>query len=225
MSIRYPKSDHRAVYCERTGDSCLRLFGLLPCDLELPMLCIFRPRLVGFYLALTLLLAACSPGGLFSGDLMFAPHRPIEDDPTLALSAAESMIKGFGEGQIALSEAEVSNILRLRWFGNPDAERSVKDVAVWFEQDRVFVKVLLAAGVVQGIPGEAALNFEGRLLTDAGGKLQFAVERTGLGVIEIPPPVAFDLLGADLNEILAFQAALPGGDVTVEPGTLVIDLQ
>jgi hypothetical protein len=171
-----------------------------------------------------MLLAACSPGGVFSGDLMAAPHRPIEQDLALARAAGQTALRGLITGQLTLTEAEVTNLLRLRLMSDPQAQTMIRDVRVWFERDRVFIKLLLVQGIIPGIPTDTAINLEGRLTTDTGG-LHVGIERLGLGVIPLLQADSLAPWNKMLNQFIHENTPWASETVVVEEGRLIVRLQ
>lgn len=171
-----------------------------------------------------LLTAACSPGGLFSGDLMWTPHREIAHQPGHSAAGARALLSGLAAREVRLTESEVTHLLRRAWGITPASEGAVRDVRVLFERDLVSIKILLREGVLPGIPSDSALNLVGRLVT-VDGKLQIAVDQIGLGVIPLAPTAALDLLNNLFAALLQNRAEDMAGLIVLEQGGLVIYLE
>jgi hypothetical protein len=167
-------------------------------------------------------MAACSPGGLFSGDLMWTPHRQIASQPDQAGEATRALLGGLLTHQVTLTEAQATGLLRQAWGVTPTS--AIRDVRLLFDPDRVYLKILLRQGVIPGIPGDTALNLAGRLAT-VDGKLQVAVDQVGLGVIPIAPADALALLNQALTTLLQDQAGRAAGAIALEQGVLIISLE
>jgi len=172
-----------------------------------------------------LLVSACSPGGLFSGDLMWTPHREVAaSQPGQSGDAARALIGGLTVREVTLTETQVTHLLRRLWGDTPESERVVQDVRVLFDPDLVSVKVLLRQGVVPGIPSDTAINLAGRLAT-VDGKLRFEVERAGVGVIPLAPQAALNLINNAMAALLQDQAIHAADRVVLEQGQMVIYLE
>ena len=171
-----------------------------------------------------LALAGCSPGGLFSGDMMYAPHRAIESDTEIQRSALLALSAGDRSGQIVLSEEEFSSLVRALMVDDYSDESLVKDVVVWLEPDSVYAKVLLRAGAIPGIPTETALNLQGRLRTE-DGRLKLDLERAAIGVIPLMTPALLNLVESQLEtSVLQLVDRVSSLGVTVGSGTITIDV-
>lgn len=181
-------------------------------------------RFVNLFIVLpaTLLTAACSPGGLFSGDLMWTPHRQIAAQPDQAVDAARALMGGLLTHQVTLTEAQATHLLRQAWNATPDG--AIRDVRVLFEPDRAYIKVLLRQGVIPGIPSDAAINLAGQLAT-VDGKLQVKVNQVGLGVIPLAPTDALHLLNQAIATLLQDRAGRAAGAIVLEQGMLIISLE
>ncbi len=140
----------------------LRLNGLLPAVL------------------LSVLLTACSPGGLFEGNMMYAPHRAQESGAPVLESALIALTEGDRAGQVKLTEDEFASLLRAVLVNTTDEQTLIRDVQVWLEPDTVYLKILLREGAFPRIPTGVALNVEGGLRT-ADGRLRFDLRRAGRG--------------------------------------------
>ena len=184
----------------------LRLNGLLPAVL------------------LSVLLTACSPGGLFEGNMMYAPHRAQESGAPVLESALIALTEGDRAGQVKLTEDEFASLLRAVLVNTTDEQTLIRDVQVWLEPDTVYLKILLREGAFPRIPTGVALNVEGGLRT-ADGRLRFDLRRAGVGVIPVVSPALLDILEGQL-EVAAGELvdrASPLG-VTVDSGVITIDV-
>lgn len=171
-----------------------------------------------------LLISACSPGGLFSGDLMWTPHREVASQPDQSGDAARALVGGLAAREVTLTEAQATHLLRRLWGDTPEDERAIRDMRVLFDPDLVSVKVLLRQGVVPGIPSDTALNLAGRLAT-VDGRLRFEVERAGVGVIPLAPQAVLDLINNAMAALLQDQAIRAADRVVLEQGQIVIYLE
>lgn len=182
------------------------------------------PKRICGLLLLALLLSACSTGGLFSGDMMYAPHRSQVTDATVYRSALTALAEGDRAGRITLSEAELSSLLTAALAGRSGEGGMIRDVQVWLEPDTVYLKIMLREGAIPRLPGDVAVNVEGGLRT-ADNRLQFELERAGVGVIPIASPALLDLVEAQLKIAVRrlVDRASPLG-VEVDTGTITIDV-
>lgn len=184
-------------------------------------------RQIGYPLAamiLALMLAACSPGGLFSGNMMFAPHRTAERNADTLQSALMALGEGDQSGRIRLSESELASLLTLALVDEADPDSLVRDVQVWLEPDTVYLKFVLSEGVVQAIPGEVAINVQASLHTEEG-RLILGLQRAGVGAIPILASMTDERTGAPhRNRGRTLVNRTSPLDVTVDAGEIVIDL-
>lgn len=181
-------------------------------------------RFLGGILLLATLLGGCSPGGLFSGNMMWAPHRAVETDAAMLQSALTELAEGDRAGRITLTEEQLSSLLRATLTRHEGQEGTVSDVQVWLEPDTVYLKVLLREGAVPLIPTETALNLEGALRT-VDGRLQFELRRAGVGVLSIVSPALLDAIESQLN--VAVRSLLDRTSplhVDVDTGVIAIDV-
>jgi len=180
-------------------------------------------------IAVTILISAlsvvsCSPGGLFSGDMMYAPHREAKTDLPVLQSALMALSDGDRAGQITLTEAEFSSLLRLFLVDDSLHDGKIRDAQVWFEPDTVTIKLLLREGILPFIPSDAAANIEGELITE-DGQLVFNMNRGGIGVIPIMSPalrlMIEDEISQSFGEIFNRTSPL---NVKVNSGTITVDI-
>lgn len=173
---------------------------------------------------LTLLFTACSPGGVFSGDMMWAPHRTQETGSAVTQSAWTALSEGDRSGQITLSEAELSSLLRAGMVRGSEDEGLFRDVQVWLEPNTMYLKLLLRQGIVPFVPTDTALNVEASVSVE-DGQLQVGLHRAGMGVIPLVSQPILSMieeqLGLAVNEIINRSTPL---DVTLDTGQITIDL-
>jgi hypothetical protein len=188
---------------------------------------LFRTRRMWLLLIIALfgtLLTACSPGGLYTGDMMYAPHRTLEYGAETLRSGLMALTEGDRSGQIRLSEAELSALLTAMLVDETNAESLIRDVQVWLEPDTVYLKLLLRDGALGQPTGNVAVNVEAGLRTE-DGRLLLEIHRAGLGVIPILSPTLLDTLETQLHtqvgKLVNRSSPL---DVTIDSGTMTIEL-
>jgi len=214
--------DCRTRVCIRLKQEARHVLGQRMSKVSFPY-----PRTLVHFLAAAffiMALPACSPGGLFSGDMMYAPHRSMESDMEIQRSALSALSEGDRTGRIVLSEEEFSSLIRAMVVDDSNGESLVKDVVVWLEPQTVYVKVLLRKGAVPGVPTETALNLQGRLRTE-DGRLKLEVERASVGVIPLMTPALLNLVQSQLETTVfnLVDRVSPLG-VAVGSGTITIDV-
>ena len=168
------------------------------------------------------MLAACSPGGLFSGNMMYAPHRTRSVNADTLQSALIALSEGDQSGRIRLSESELASLLNLALVDEADPDALVRDVQVWLEPDTVYLKFVLREGVVRAIPGEVAINVQASLRSEEG-RLILGLQRAGAGRNPHPRPSTQEQIGSlHQNRGRTLVDRSSPLDVTVEPGEIVI---
>ena len=173
-------------------------------------------------ITVALALAGCSPGGVFSGDFMYAPHRQLEIGPDTFVNALNALSEGDRAGEIVLTEAEFTSLMDAFFVDKNDNTSAIKELQVWFEPDTVYAKLLLREGAVPGIPTDTALNLEGSLRTE-DSRLHFDIERGGIGVFGSLSPILISSLEEELDKQIGvlFDRTTPL-DVKVDSGKMTI---
>lgn len=172
---------------------------------------------------LVLLLVACSPGGLFSGNMLYAPNRIIEADADTLTSALNALSEGDRAGVITLTEAEFTSLLRLALLNTKQDDSLITDVKAWFEPDTIFLKTTLREGSLPFIPTEAAISVEGGLQS-IDNRLVFNLNRASFGVIPILQPALQTQLENEVSQSVfsVFDRVSPltvrvgSGEITIE---------
>jgi len=183
-----------------------------------------KPGLLLVVAVLGLLLSSCSPGGLFSGNMMYAPQRTVERSGDTLQSALLALSQGDQSGQIRLSESELESLLNMALVDNSDDERLIRDIQAWLEPDGVYLKVYLRDGAISTIPGEVALNLKVTVQSE-NGRLVLSVPRASLGALTLFGPGGPDSDGSSspVRSRVLLDRASPL-NVTVESGEIVIDV-
>ena len=170
------------------------------------------------------ILSACSPGGFFSGDMMWAPHRPVEVTEDATNAAKRTLAEGDRAGSITLTETEFSSLLHLFLIGRDGESSLFRDINVWFEPDRIYLKTLLKQGTIPGIATDVALNLE-TALTVQDGEFKLDVKRVGMGVVPILTERIVLLLEDALNaRIRMIGAGKMPADIHLDTGTIAIEV-
>ena len=172
---------------------------------------------------IALILAGCSPGGLFSGKMLGYPTRSIPVTATAAQEALTILSEPQPDNIVRLTESQFSSLLNRQI--QPQTADLLPMINVWFEPESIYLQATMPKGTVPGIPTATSFNFVGNLVMDQEN-LQVTLERAGVGIFPAIPPSALDFLNDQIEEMLHDVAPqqMPL-DIIVEEGILTIHLR
>ena len=155
---------------------------------------------------------------------MWAPHRTQPVGPDVTQSALAALSQGDRAGQIVLSEAELSSLLRAAIVRRGGNEEVFRDVQVWLEPDTMYLKLLLHQGIIPLVPTDTALNLASGIRVE-DGQLRVGLVRAGIGVIPLLSQEVLDMLegqlGLAMNDIVNRATPL---DIALDTGQITITL-
>jgi hypothetical protein len=152
---------------------------------------------------IVVILAGCSPGGLFSGKMLDYPTRSIPVTATAAQEALTLLSEPQPDNIVRLTESQFSSLLNRQI--QPQTADLQPMINVWFEPESIYLQATMPKGTVP---------------------VQVTLERAGVGIFPAIPASALDFLNEQIEEMLhdVSPQQMPL-DIVVEEGILTIHLR
>jgi hypothetical protein len=163
---------------------------------------------------------ACSVGRFLPASRAHLPERSVPVNPEAA-AEAEAIIRQAGSSEtVRLTESQFTSFLMERLNQQDGEGVRVEDMTVWFEPDRIHLRVRTSEAVV---PGSDTVAMSGQLLASEG-RIALRIDEASVGAINLPSSV-LTMLNDQVDKALAQSQInnIPVRSIRTEQGAITIE--